>query len=442
MRDYKGEILAEKPRGLAKTRRLRWIALISSVPLFGMVAAFGIAPQTRTAPPFPLQTIVEDLQLPLQLAEGPTDESLELWKEERIRRGDTLGSVLSRLGVEDPAASSFLLTSRNALAMRHLIPGRTIRAHTNEQGHLLALRYLDGTASEFVVGRSQDGFSAREVMPQFEQRVHLKAGEIQSSLFAATDSAEVPDAIAIQIAEIFGSDIDFHRDLRKGDRFRVIYEADYHDGTAVRSGRVLAAEFVNAGRAYRAIYFSAPDGNGGYYTPDGKSMRKAFLRSPLEFSRVSSGFSNARFHPVLKRWRAHRGVDYAAPIGTRARATADGRVAFIGQQSAYGKLVVLRHHGSYSTAYAHLSRFASGLRVGSRVSQGDVIGFVGMTGLATGPHLHYEFRVNGEQRDPLRVVMPEAPPIAARHRAAFRETAGTMNARLALLDPVRLAGAE
>lgn len=440
MRDYKGEILAEKPRGLAKSRRLHWFALLFSIPLFGIVAAFGIAPQTQIEPPLRLQTIVEDLELPVQLAEGP-GESLDFWKEERIQRGDTLGSILSRLGVEDPAASSFLLTSNDAPAMRHLIPGRTIRARTTEQGELLALRYLDGAANEFAVDRLEDGFSARELTPQFEQQVHLKAGEIQSSLFAATDAAEIPDAIAIQIAEIFSSDIDFHRDLRKGDRFMVVYEVAYHDGTAVRAGRVLAAEFVNDGRVYRAVYFQAPDGSGGYYTPDGKSMRKAFLRSPLEFSRISSGFTNARFHPVLKQWRAHRGVDYAAPIGTRARATADGRVSFIGNQGAYGNLIILQHHGSHSTAYAHLSRFAKGLRVGSRVSQGDVIGFVGMTGLATGPHLHYEFRINGEQRDPLRVAMPEAPPIAVQNRAAFQEVAKAMTARLALLDTVRLARA-
>jgi len=221
----------------------------------------------------------------------------------------------------------------------------------------------------------------------------------------------------------------------------VVYETLYSNGEPAKTGRVLAVEFVNNGKSYRAVYFQPTDAssNGGYYAPDGKNLRKAFLRSPLEFSRISSGFSRARFHPVLKTWRAHRGVDYAAPTGTKIRATANGSVAFVGSQSGYGNLIVLQHQGQYTTAYGHLSAFAKGLRKGQRVSQGDIIGRVGMTGLATGPHLHYEFRVNGDQRDPLRVAMPAATPIASKNLAAFHEAAKPLIARLEMLRDTNLA---
>ena len=205
-------------------------------------------------------------------------------------------------------------------------------------------------------------------------------------------------ALATQMAEIFSTDIDFHKDLRKGDTFSVVYEMFYDRGEPVRSGRVLSAEFVNDGRSFRAVWYAGVDGKGSYYTPEGKSLRKAFLRSPLEFSRVTSSFG-MRQHPILQSWRAHMGVDYGAPKGTRVRATADGVVDSVGMQGGYGNLVVVQHGGSYSTAYAHMSRISPGLRRGSRVSQGDVIGFVGTSGWSTGPHLHYEFRVNKDARD-------------------------------------------
>ena len=439
MEDYKARILTEnldRPRG----RRVKLLVLLSSVPLFGMVAAFGIAPNTSTES-LVQHHIVNEVALPLTTESGSTRETQALWREETIRRGDTIGTLLARMGVKGQDAQGLIQSAQGNSALRRLIPGRTVRASVTEDGDLMAFRYLNGTDKEFAVDRSGNGFLARDAEPLLEQRVELKAGVIDNSLFGATDAAGVPDAIAIQIAEIFGSDIDFHRDIRRGDRFLVIYEMSHHDGIAVESGRVLAVEFVNEGKTHRAVYFKAPDGSGGYYSPEGKSMKKAFLRSPLEFSRITSGFTNARFHPVLKTWRAHRGVDYGAPTGTKVRATGSGRVVVAGRQGAYGNLVVIRHAGSYSTAYAHLSGFAKGIRVGAQVDQGQTIGFVGATGLATGPHLHYEFRVNGEQRDPLRVVMPEAPPIAAQHRPAFMAHASEMSARIEMLRGITLATA-
>jgi len=269
--------------------------------------------------------------------------------------------------------------------------------------------------------------------------VVMQSGEIRSSLFAATDAINMPDSIAVQLADIFSSDIDFHQDLRKGDKFTAVYEVLYNNGTPVRAGRILAAEFINQGKSYRAVYFQDPEGRGGYYTPEGKNLRKAFLRSPLEFSRISSGFTNSRFHPVLKTWRAHKGIDYAAATGTRVRATSDGTIAFVGKQGGYGNLIVLQNQGNYSTAYGHLSAFAKGLRRGSRINQGDVIGFVGMSGLASGPHLHYEFRVAGVQRNPLSVDLPTAFPIAAKYRPQFAGASQPLMARLELLRGTNLA---
>jgi len=227
--------------------------------------------------------------------------------------------------------------------------------------------------------------------------------------------------------------------LRKGDKFTVVYEMTYSNGALVQAGRIQAAEFINQGQSYRAVYFQGDGQNGNYYTPEGKSMRKAFLRSPIEFSRVSSGFTNARFHPVLNKWRAHRGVDFAAPTGTKVRVTSDGVVSSIGKQNGYGNVIKIKHQGQFSTVYGHLSRFAQGLHRGQRVTQGDVIGYVGMTGLATGPHLHYEFKIDGQQRDPMRVVLPDAKPITVANKAAFHAVADNLVARLSLLRDTSFA---
>jgi len=253
------------------------------------------------------------------------------------------------------------------------------------------------------------------------------------------DNAGVPESVALQIVEILSSDIDFHRDLRKGDRFTVVYDSLYINGEPARAGRVRAVEFVNQGTPHRALYFEADNGESGYYAPDGKNLKKAFLRSPLEFSRISSGFSSARFHPILKTWRAHSGIDYVAPTGTRVKAASDGVVAFAGWQGGYGNVVILQHQGIYSTVYGHLSSFAKGLRKGQRVSQSDVIGHVGATGMATGPHLHYEFRQNGVQRDPLKVATPAANPVSPRLIPAFYEAMEPLMARLDMLRGTNLA---
>ncbi|MEO8136878.1 MAG: M23 family metallopeptidase, partial [Betaproteobacteria bacterium] len=244
-------------------------------------------------------------------------------------------------------------------------------------------------------------------------------------------------------AEIFSGDIDFFHDLRRGDRFTVAYEVHDLDGETIRIGRVVAAEFVNKDITYRAYYDADPAiESAGYYTDDGKSLRKAFLRSPMEFSRITSHFTLARFHPILQTWRAHKGIDFGAPTGTQVRATGDGAVEFVGHQGGYGNLVLLKHQGAYSTAYGHLSRFAAGIRRGSRVRQNQVIGYVGQTGWATGPHLHYEFRVNAIQRNPLSIALPTALPIAAQRLPAFRARSDSLATQLALARGLTFAAAD
>ena len=414
-------------------RRLR--ALLFALPCCAIVAAFGIAPET-TVENVTFQNVIEELKLPP--LESTSDANATFVREERIQRGDTVASLLSRLRVDDAPASQYLRTSNQFKALHQLIPGRIVRATTDADGKLLSLRYLN-SGYLLSIDRNGDALAAKEEPAKLEQRVVMSSGEIKSSLFGATDAAGLPDAIAVQIADIFSTDIDFHRDLRKGDRFSVVYEVWYHEGEPVRYGRVLAAEFINQGKSYQVVYYNYADNQGGYYTLDGKSARKQFLRSPLEFSRVTSGFSSARFHPVLQAWRAHKGVDYGAPTGTRIKAAGDGVVEFAGKQGGYGNVVIMRHQSKYTTLYGHLSGFAKGLHKGTRVSQGDVIAYVGATGLATGPHLHYEFRIDGVQQNPLRIAMPAAPHILPEQKPEFDQAAKRYADRFQLLRTTNLA---
>jgi murein DD-endopeptidase MepM/ murein hydrolase activator NlpD len=431
-------ILAQKAaRLIGGSGWRRWLVALV-LPFLGVVAAFGIAPNTdpdRVA----TTRVIQELDLPLPSSGVATDAGY--WREERIVRGDRAASLLRRLGADDAEVKAFLRATHSSKILRELIPGRSVRAYQSADGKLLALRYQnDGDALN--VERDGEGFRASESAIDLERRVLVASGEIDTSLFGATDAAQLPDAVAIQIADVFATDVDFHRDLRQGDRFTVVYEMYYDQGEPVRSGRILAAEFINDGRAYRALWFDYAKGQGGYYTPYGTNIRKAFLRSPLEFSRVTSRYTNRRYHPVLREWRAHRGVDYGAPVGTRVRATGNGVVKFVGRRGGYGNLVVLRHQSQYTTWYGHLSRFAKGLHSGARVQQGETIGYVGMTGLATGPHLHYEFRVNGVHRDPLKVVLPPAPPIQAAQRPAFDAAAAPLVEILNLLRGTNLVRLE
>jgi murein DD-endopeptidase MepM/ murein hydrolase activator NlpD len=410
------------PRRLPPLSRATAIAVLA---LSGGVAAFAtIAPEV----PAPRATAarVEPLALRARATVLAADGTYA--REERFQRGDTLAGLLERLAV--PQAEARRLARLPAL--RFLRPGQTVGSETDADGALLRLSYIGARDTLTVVERTDNGYRTLQAAAPLRTETVMRNGVIRQSLFAAADEAGVPDAIAMQLADIFSGDVDFHRELRPGDRFAVIYEQHYYAGRPLRAGRVLAAEFVNQGRVLRAVYFAAAQGGSGYYTPDGGNLRKAFLRSPLEYTRISSGFGMRR-HPFLHGWRAHTGVDFAAPLGTRVRAAGDGVVEFAGVKPGYGNVVILRHRGQYSTVYAHLQRFVPGIRRGTRVVQGDFIGHVGQTGWATGPHLHYEFRVGDHARNPYAIAMPAGQPVPAGELAAFRSQAAPLVAQLGLL---------
>ena len=429
------------PTSLKQTRRLRWAAVgVGSLSLVGMMTAFALPPTSSNE--VELETVLE------QLATSPVVLSNEngssYLREEFVRSSDTISSLLLRLGIADKAALEFIKHDQTAsLVSRQLRPGKIVTAKTGAAGNLMTLYFpLNGKDSMLVIEKNEKGFSASKETITLEVHNVLKYGTIQSSLFEATDTVGIPDSIAVQLAEIFSAEIDFYRDLRKGDQFSLVYETLSHRGQVIRSGRILSAEFVNNKKAHTAYWFQTEDGKVGYYTADGKSLKKAFLRSPLEFSRVTSGFSNARLHPVLNIVRAHKGIDYGAPIGTKVRAVADATVEFAGHQGGYGNMIVLKHQGSYSTVYGHLNGFAAGLKKGTKISQGDAIGYVGQTGLASGPHLHYEFRVKSQQVNPLAVSLPSATPLNSSQISLFQAAKNPLHAQMNLAKQIDFTSVE
>ena len=416
-------------------KKLRWFVALSTLPLLGVVTAFGLVPQSD----FDLASNKVDIEN-IALPKVSVDKTVaDYWRNERVQRGDTVDELLRRLSIEDPAAGDYLRKSAEAASFRKLPVGTEVQAETTATGGLIALRYLDKDSAQTLINKQGGEFQTKTLPAQLETRLFVRTGTIKTNLYAATDAAGLPDAAANQLSDLFSGDIDFHHDLRKGDRFTVVYEMTYSNGALLHMGRIQAAEFINQDHTYRALYFQKDAQHGDYYTPDGKSVHKAFLRSPIAYSRVSSSFSLSRFHPILKKWRSHKGTDFAAPMGTKVKVTADGIVAVVGRQGGYGNVIMVNHQGRYTTVYGHLSRFAKGLHKGQHVAQGDVIGYVGMTGLATGPHLHYEFRVNGQQKDALRVALPDAKPIDSADLAAFQPVAEGLVARLDLLRNTNLA---
>lgn len=396
--------------------------------LFVAAAALAVVKPTSQADLPDFTQTSTHLALPAPFPEASLKFSSPFIDETRIKPGDTVSALLQRLDVDEAGLLAFLTHEESARSIYKLYPGRTVQAALDEEGGLVWLRYYHTPASSqdgVSVSRwlevrpdDQGGFTASEQTEQAQTHVRVAEGEIRSSLFGATDEAGIPDSITLQMAEILGSKIDFMRDLRKGDRFRVIYETHNAQGHDVGSGRILALEFINGGKSYDAVWFKPSDASGGYYDFDGRSMRGAFLRSALKFSRVSSTFGK-RKHPIHGTYRNHNGVDYAAPSGTPIHATADGTIAFIGAQRGYGNVIIVQHHGKYSTLYAHQRSFAKGLKKGSKVEQGQLIGYVGATGWATGPHLHYEFRIGDKHVDPLSVDLPVARTLEGRDRKAF-----------------------
>ncbi len=387
------------------------------------VTAFGIAPIAPDASRLPVSNIIETLNLESVSAQ-PLGATIPftLFRTDTVRRDDSFQSLLKRLGVQDTDAQAFLSKDPDAARLFTGRSGKTVTVETTDRGQLLKLtaRWLPDDERMFerlTVEPVNGGFTARVESAELAASSRLSSGVIRSSLFAATDEINLPDSVAIQLAEIFASDIDFRRDLRQGDRFNVVFESLEADGETMRAGRVLSAEFVNNGRKHEAVWFEEAGQKGAYFGFNGQSARKTFLGSPLEFSRVSSGYG-MRFHPVLGRQKAHLGVDYAAPTGTPVRTIADGVVKFAGVQRGYGNVIEVAHSGNKVTKFAHLSRID--VKRGQRIAQGDFIGAVGSTGMSTGPHLHFEFIDNGAHQDPLEIARKsENVPISPALRARF-----------------------
>jgi len=374
-----------------------------------------------------IQRTITDIPATSSVATAPADA--HEWSSVIIRKGDTLAGIFLRRGLR-PADAIKLAGLDGASVLTKLRPGRELRIGTDQAGEFAALHYELDPIEYLSIQRSDSRYEVGNEQRQLEIRHAQAYGTIESSLFRAGGKAGLSDPLLIKLVAIFGWDIDFVLDLRRGDRFAVIYEEQFVDGEKIGNGGIVAAEFINDGETYRAIRHIGGDGFEAYFTPEGRSLRRTFLRSPVKFSRVSSTFSKRRYHPVLKTWRAHQGVDYAAPRGTPILATADGRVVRVGTSGGYGKSIVIRHGGNYSTLYAHLSRYGKGLKTGQTVRQGQIVGYIGSTGLATGPHLHYEFRVNGVHRDPLKFKQPKADPIDSKYREVFLRDAQVWTARL------------
>ena len=427
----------------------RVTAIVASVLLGTGATAFAVATLVPDPTMLPVRELVQTIspQAQTESAESPAPIApFVLYRSETTRGNDTADSLLLRLGVLDAAAAQFIRS--DALARQTLLgrTGRGVSAEVDGSNALIKLtaRWTpddSATFQRFVLERRNGQLSSRVETAPLKASTRLGSGTIKSSLFAATDEARIHDAVAIQLAEIFSGDIDFYRSLRKGDRFSVVYESLEADGEPLRTGRVLSADFVNNGKSYSAVWFQEPGAaKGAYYTLEGNSLRKAFLASPLEFSRVTSGFGG-RMHPIARQFRMHTGVDYAAPTGTPIRSVGDGVVAFAGVQRGYGNVVEIKHRDGKSTLYAHMHTIA--VRKGQALSQGDRIGTVGSTGWSTGPHLHFEFRVNGVHHDPMTLArQSESIPLSAAARPAFDRIAATVRRELAAAASLTLASAQ
>ena len=411
-----------------------WFILFASVALFGIIFFLisDIAVATRAnsldkqaRADYQKVSLHDKINVPLEIPsydESGVDTSLNApdidWKTVKVKKGDTLATIFSKLKLNPKELHKIVRLGKSTSKLKRLIPGEELKFMVID-GKLNEMIYVINDTQSLHVLRSGNSFTASEVKLELNKRIAYAAGKIESSLFIAAQEAGIPGSMTMELANIFNWDIDFVLDVKTGDRFSLVYEEFFYDGKKVKNGAILAAEFLNKGKTYRAVRYVDANGRSEYFTPEGQSMRKRFLRTPVDFKRISSKFGK-RFHPVLNRMRAHKGVDYAASYGTPIKAVGDGKITFIGKKGGYGNTVMIQHAGRYSTVYAHMKKFKRGLKKGSRIEQGETIGYVGSSGLATGPHLHYEFRINGIHRNPLTVKLPDATPITAKYRTDFQ----------------------
>jgi murein DD-endopeptidase MepM/ murein hydrolase activator NlpD len=427
-------------------QRKHWV--LAGLVFAAVIIAGSIVPSGASATRQP-DTALTTLELPLppdpQAAfadeeHNPYDDAADTsqWASVSVRAGQTVGDIFQKNGVNPAILQQLLADEANAAALRNIHPGDEFAFLHAADASLRGLRFDRDEHTRVIVTIDGDGVHQQNIDRQIERRTHVAHGTIERSLFDAGAAAGMDDAMIIKLANAFGYDIDFAQDLRQGDSFTVIYDDLYREGERLRDGDVIAATFINRGTRYSAFRYTDAAGTTMFYSADGRPLRKAFLRTPVDFTRISSLFSAGRLHPILGTMRAHRGVDYVAPAGTPIRAAGEGKVVFRGQQHGYGNVVILQHGGHYSTLYGHMSRFAS-IHVGQHVSQGQTIGYVGMTGLATGPHLHYEFRIDGVHRNPLTVTMPKPEPLPKIALARFHNHTQPMLAKLKPFEATQLA---
>jgi len=443
--DHKGAPLAAAPASLR-----RWSLLLATgMATLSIVAALIlVSTGSRTAAVPETDSLSQATQSEVLASIPPTDYTplvqhvpeRPLGNEIRmiVGKGDSLGRMFRRHNLSLGDLHEMVELPEAAYYLRMLNPGIEILV-VQEAGRVQSLEREIDDVSFLRIVRTSDSFSANVTQRPVEIRTVGAHGVIERSLFTAAQDAGVADPVIMEMAEIFQWDIDFLKDVRAGDEFTVIFEEIWCEGEKLKNGEVLAAEFINKGLVYRAARYTGPDGAVDYFTPEGRSVRKAFIRAPVDFTRISSAFDLARRHPILNTIRAHRGVDYAAPSGTPVRAAGDGIVSFRGVRNGFGNTIVIKHGGDITTLYAHLSRFAD-VRVGSRIQQGQTIGYVGMTGLATGPHLHYEYQVNGVHRDPQTATLASSEPVylAGADLTAFQSTSSSLWLQLDLYRPTQL----
>jgi len=415
---------------------LRWGLSTLALPVaVGFIAYRMVVPQTPSAPADVTDMAAPD-QSAIPMTPAPSNNIVGTNVDYVVKRNDTLEQVFRQLNLNlnDLAAIRELPDVRRALDV--LRPGDSISL-THIDGVLKTLKRRLSNTELLTVTRNDDGFKSEVINTPVDTKLMTTHGVVDSSLYASARSAGLSADIIMRLAnDIFGWDIDFALDIRSGDEFTITYEQLYRDNEYLGDGRILAAEFINDHRLYRAVRYESTDGKiANYFTPEGRSMRKQFLRSPVDFTRISSGFSLARLHPILNTIRAHKGIDYAAPTGTPIKASGDGKVEFAGRRGGYGNAIILDHGAGITTLYGHLSRFAA-IHTGSRVNQGQIIGYVGHTGAATGPHLHYEYRINGVYKDPRTVPLPDASPIPMSYLAEFHQQT---DSRLESLDRAKQA---
>jgi len=364
------------------------------------------------------------------------------WRELTVERGDNLAALFKRAGLTPRDVYDVVSADEQAKALTRLYPGDDVRLRVAGGDELVEVRYELSESRTLAVARTPEGGYRSDIIEHpLERRLSRSQGVIEHSLFVDGATAGLNDRLIMELAGIFGWDVDFALDIRRGDRFAVVYEELYRDGEKIRNGNIIAAEFVNQGKRYRAVRYTDPGGDAAYYAPDGRSMRKAFLRTPVNFAYVSSNFNPKRLHPILGKKRPHMGTDYAARVGTPIKAAGDGRIIHLGRKGGYGRCIIIKHGARYTTLYGHMSGYRKGLRNGDRVKQGQVIGYVGQSGLATGPHLHYEFRIDGVHRNPRTVKLPEADPIPTKLLADFKATAAPRLKQLDSMTDTRLATA-